>query len=145
IRLTNINGDVVHFWAPTFKWGLSIANVADFSKPPDKLSYPQQIVVAFSGIIWSRYGTVITPRNWNLIGVNMAMSGTGFYQLSRKIRQVHYQLLLSPFSNFHIDYIHNTQCTLCTYVNGSLMKFSGMTISNRVKRPIPFLPKNNAS
>lgn len=34
---------VVHFWAPTFKWGISIANIADFSKPPEKLSYPQQI------------------------------------------------------------------------------------------------------
>jgi hypothetical protein len=33
----------VHFWAPTFKWGISIANVADFSKPPEKLSYPQQL------------------------------------------------------------------------------------------------------
>ncbi|WVY93028.1 hypothetical protein V8G54_032116 [Vigna mungo] len=33
----------IHFWAPTFKWGISIANIADFSKPPEKLSYPQQI------------------------------------------------------------------------------------------------------
>ncbi|KAL5055652.1 hypothetical protein RYX36_036334, partial [Vicia faba] len=32
-----------HFWAPTFKWGISIANIADFSKPPDMISYPQQI------------------------------------------------------------------------------------------------------
>lgn len=38
---------VVHFWAPTFKWGISIANVADFSKPPEKLSYPQQIGMLF--------------------------------------------------------------------------------------------------
>lgn len=33
----------VHFWAPTFKWGISIANIADFSKPPEKISYPQQM------------------------------------------------------------------------------------------------------
>jgi hypothetical protein len=33
----------VHFWAPTFKWGISIANVADFAKPPEKISYPQQV------------------------------------------------------------------------------------------------------
>lgn len=32
----------VHFWAPTFKWVISIANVADFSKPPENISYPQQ-------------------------------------------------------------------------------------------------------
>jgi hypothetical protein len=33
----------VHFWAPTFKWGISIANIADFAKPPEKVSYPQQM------------------------------------------------------------------------------------------------------
>ncbi|CBI26693.3 hypothetical protein VitviT2T_029906 [Vitis vinifera] len=75
----------IHFWAPTFKWGLSIANAADFSKPPEELSYPLQFAVACSGLIWSRYCTVITPRNWNLLGVNAAMAGTGVYQLSRKI------------------------------------------------------------
>jgi hypothetical protein len=24
------------------KWGITVANVSDFSKPPEKLSYPQQ-------------------------------------------------------------------------------------------------------
>ena len=33
----------VHFWAPTFKWGISIANIADFAKPHEKISYPQQV------------------------------------------------------------------------------------------------------
>lgn len=99
---------VVHFWAPTFKWGISIANIADFAKPPENISYPQQIgrkdlplvsavlfsrtsvsswkfelltfsfwvidnlliqlifflcnaAVTATGVIWSRYSTVITP------------------------------------------------------------------------------------
>ncbi|KAB1212760.1 Mitochondrial pyruvate carrier 2 [Morella rubra] len=77
----------VHFWAPTFKWGISIANIADFAKPPEKLSYPQQIAVTATGVIWSRYSTVIIPKNWNLFSVNVAMAATGIYQLSRKIRQ----------------------------------------------------------
>ncbi|CAN0904811.1 Mitochondrial pyruvate carrier 4 [Linum grandiflorum] len=76
----------IHFWAPTFKWGISIANVADFAKPPEKISYPQQIAVTCTGIIWSRYSTVITPKNWNLFSVNVAMAATGMYQLSRKLR-----------------------------------------------------------
>ncbi|KAJ0045659.1 hypothetical protein Pint_04057 [Pistacia integerrima] len=75
----------VHFWAPTFKWGISVANIADFSKPPEKLSYPQQLAVTFTGLIWTRYSLVITPKNWNLFSVNVAMAGTGLYQLSRKI------------------------------------------------------------
>ncbi|XP_062192619.1 mitochondrial pyruvate carrier 4-like [Phragmites australis] len=77
----------IHFWAPTFKWGISIANIADFAKPPEKISYPQQVAVACTGIVWSRYSLVITPKNWNLFSVNVAMAGTGLYQLSRKIRQ----------------------------------------------------------
>ncbi|XP_020418596.1 mitochondrial pyruvate carrier 4 isoform X1 [Prunus persica] len=105
----------IHFWAPTFKWGISIANIADFSKPPENISYPQQIgmhllgiqvfsclclclelwyisylkycfaAVTCTGLIWSRYSMVITPKNWNLFSVNVAMAGTGLAQLSRKI------------------------------------------------------------
>ncbi|XP_051215408.1 mitochondrial pyruvate carrier 4 [Lolium perenne] len=77
----------IHFWAPTFKWGISIANIADFAKPPEKISYPQQVAVTATGVIWSRYSMVITPRNLNLFAVNVAMAGTGLYQLSRKIRK----------------------------------------------------------
>ncbi|XP_031401622.1 mitochondrial pyruvate carrier 4-like isoform X2 [Punica granatum] len=51
---------------------------------------PTISLVACSGLIWSRYSMVIIPRNLNLVGVNMAMAGTGFYQLSRKIRHDHF-------------------------------------------------------
>uniref|UniRef100_A0A0E0Q9Q8 Mitochondrial pyruvate carrier n=1 Tax=Oryza rufipogon TaxID=4529 RepID=A0A0E0Q9Q8_ORYRU len=81
-----VSSSSIHFWAPTFKWGISIANVADFAKPPEMISYPQQVVVACSGVIWARWGMVITPINWNLSSVNAAMAVTGVCQLSRKIR-----------------------------------------------------------
>ncbi|XP_020553839.1 mitochondrial pyruvate carrier 3-like [Sesamum indicum] len=74
----------IHFWAPTFKWGITIANVTDFSKPPETLSYPQQLAVAVSGLIWARYSTIVTPKNWNLFSVSVGMSATGLYQLARK-------------------------------------------------------------
>ncbi|XP_010538750.1 PREDICTED: mitochondrial pyruvate carrier 4-like [Tarenaya hassleriana] len=76
----------IFFWAPAFKWGLTIANVVDFEKPPDELSYPQQTAVAASSIIWTRYSTVITPKNWNLFGVSLATAGTCLYQISRKLK-----------------------------------------------------------
>ncbi|KAJ7568926.1 hypothetical protein O6H91_01G053400 [Diphasiastrum complanatum] len=81
----------IHFWAPTFKWGITIANIADFSKPPEKLSYPQQLAVTATGVTWSRYSTVIRPKNWNLFTVNVFMGATGIYQLSRKIKQDYFQ------------------------------------------------------
>ncbi|XP_061340778.1 mitochondrial pyruvate carrier 4 isoform X2 [Gastrolobium bilobum] len=67
-------------------WNHPAGPKTNFSKPPEKLSYPQQIAVTATGLIWSRYSTVITPKNWNLFSVNVAMAGTGIYQLSRKLR-----------------------------------------------------------
>ncbi|OEL34628.1 Mitochondrial pyruvate carrier 4 [Dichanthelium oligosanthes] len=55
--------ETIHFWAPTFKWCLNVANVADFVKPPEEISYPQQLALGTSGLIWARYSMVITPVN----------------------------------------------------------------------------------
>jgi hypothetical protein len=74
----------IHFWAPTFKWGISIANIADLQRPADKISVPQQCAIAATGVIWSRYSTQITPVNYNLLAVNIFMAATGSYQLYRK-------------------------------------------------------------
>mmetsp|Transcript_27267 Transcript_27267/g.73691 ORF Transcript_27267/g.73691 Transcript_27267/m.73691 type:complete len:112 (+) Transcript_27267:118-453(+) len=75
----------IHFWAPTFKWGISIANIADLQRPPEKVSYPQQLAITATGLIWSRYSTQITPVNYNLLAVNVFMAITGSYQLFRKM------------------------------------------------------------
>eukprot|EP00850_Spirogloea_muscicola_P012394 SM000080S22909 [mRNA] locus=s80:26269:33483:+ [translate_table: standard] len=67
------------------RWGISFANIADFAKPPEKISLPQQCAVTATGVIWSRYSMVIIPKNWNLLSVNVFMAGTGLYQLQRKL------------------------------------------------------------
>ncbi|OMO62970.1 hypothetical protein COLO4_32797 [Corchorus olitorius] len=77
----------IHFWAPTFKWCINIANLVDIStRPAETVSCPQQAALACSGLIWARYSTVITPKNWNLFGVSIAMVATASYQLSRKLQ-----------------------------------------------------------
>lgn len=76
---------LVHFWAPIMKWGISLANLADMRRSPETISLPQQTAVALTGLIWSRYSLIITPKNWNLFAVNMFMGGTGLTQLYRKI------------------------------------------------------------
>jgi len=75
----------IFFWAPTFKWGLIAANIADMKKPASTVSIPQQTAVAGTGAIWVRYSTQIIPVNYNLMLVNMWMVGTGGYQLFRKL------------------------------------------------------------
>ena len=32
----------IHFWAPTAKWLISAANIADVNRPVEKMSKPQQ-------------------------------------------------------------------------------------------------------
>eukprot|EP01138_Halocafeteria_seosinensis_P005996 gb/GECG01006129.1/.p1 GENE.gb/GECG01006129.1/~~gb/GECG01006129.1/.p1 ORF type:complete len:123 (+),score=7.37 gb/GECG01006129.1/:1-369(+) len=73
----------IHFWAPSFKWCISIANIADLNRPAEKISMPQQTAVTATGLLWSRYSMVITPKNWNLFSVNVFMAATGLYQLTR--------------------------------------------------------------
>lgn len=74
----------IHFWAPALKWGICIANLVDMKKQKaENISVPQQTAVALTGIIWSRYSTVITPKNWSLFSVNLAMAITGSIQLYR--------------------------------------------------------------
>eukprot|EP00210_Caulerpa_lentillifera_P008203 g7832.t2 len=80
------SASLVFFWAPTWKWGISIANIADITRPPETISYPQQCAIAATGLIWSRYSMVITPVNYNLLAVNAFMAVTGLYQLYRKAR-----------------------------------------------------------
>ena len=43
------------------QWGITFANISDFKRPPELLSYPQQIAVTATGLIWTRYSTVISP------------------------------------------------------------------------------------
>ncbi|PON44610.1 Mitochondrial pyruvate carrier [Trema orientale] len=76
----------IHFWAPTFKWGITIANILDSTKPPEELSYPQQAALTCSGLVWAKYSTVITPKNWTLFSVSIGMAATAGYQLARKIQ-----------------------------------------------------------
>jgi hypothetical protein len=76
----------VFFLAPTWKWAISLANISDFQKPEDQISYPQQSAVTLTGLIWTRFSTQIIPVNYNLMTVNAFMALTGIYQLQRKIR-----------------------------------------------------------
>ncbi|WRX26708.1 Mitochondrial pyruvate carrier - like 4 [Theobroma cacao] len=110
----------IHFWAPTFKWGISIANVADFSKPPENLSYPQQVAVTCTGIIWSRYSTVITPIHTLLEEIEKKKSwgeikgdeGCLFAHLDHCLNT---NLFSSFYTSLH-DSAHNIICTVEIWV-----------------------------
>jgi mitochondrial pyruvate carrier 2 len=74
----------IFFWAPTFKWGISLANISDLQRNPEEVSLPMQLAVTATGLIWSKYSLDITPKNYNLLAVNAFMALTGMMQLYRK-------------------------------------------------------------
>ncbi len=45
----------VFFWAPTMKWGLVFASIADMRKPAEHISVPQTTALATTGLIWSKF------------------------------------------------------------------------------------------
>ncbi|KAJ2000468.1 Mitochondrial pyruvate carrier subunit [Coemansia thaxteri] len=73
----------IHFWAPAMKWGLVIAGLGDLARPVDQISVRQQLSLAATGIIWTRWSTIITPKNYSLATVNFFVGCTAAYQLAR--------------------------------------------------------------
>ncbi|CCD66421.1 putative mitochondrial pyruvate carrier 2 [Caenorhabditis elegans] len=73
----------VFFWAPTIKWTLIGAGLADLARPADKLSLYQNSALFATGAIWTRYCLVITPINYYLSSVNFFVMCTGLAQLCR--------------------------------------------------------------
>ncbi|KAJ2450255.1 Mitochondrial pyruvate carrier subunit [Coemansia sp. RSA 2336] len=73
----------IHFWAPAMKWGLVIAGLGDLARPVDQISVKQQLSLAATGLIWTRWSTIITPKNYSLATVNFFVGCTAAYQLAR--------------------------------------------------------------
>jgi hypothetical protein len=44
----------VFFWAPTMKWGLVIAGLADINRPPELISTGTTCALTATGFIWAR-------------------------------------------------------------------------------------------
>ncbi|KAI2634877.1 UPF0041-domain-containing protein [Hypomontagnella submonticulosa] len=73
----------VHFWAPVMKWVLVLAGVSDFARPAEKLSLTQNGALTATGLIWTRWCFVITPKNYLLAAVNFFLGCVGITQVCR--------------------------------------------------------------
>lgn len=73
----------VHFWAPVMKWALVIAGIADFARPAEKLSLQQNGALTATGLIWTRWCLIITPKNYLLAAVNFFLGAVGVVQCTR--------------------------------------------------------------
>lgn len=71
------------------QWSLVIAGINDLQRPVEKISGTQQIALFCTGAIWTRWCTIIKPKNYLLASVNFFLGGVAGYQLTRVFR---YQL-----------------------------------------------------
>jgi len=76
----------IHFWAPNFKWALSINNLLDYDRPTDKISLSMTSALTLTGTIFMRWSFVITPVNYSLFFVNLVLSSSSGYHLCRKLK-----------------------------------------------------------
>ncbi|KAM6484400.1 hypothetical protein HDV62DRAFT_355615 [Trichoderma sp. SZMC 28011] len=73
----------VHFWAPVMKWALVLAGISDLARPAEKLSFAQNFSLMCTGLIWTRWCFVITPKNMLLAAVNFFLALVGIAQITR--------------------------------------------------------------
>lgn len=76
----------VHFWAPMSKWFISGASFMELHRPTDKISLPQYTALTLTGFFFSRYALLVTPINYTLCSVNIALFGSSAWHLGRKIK-----------------------------------------------------------
>lgn len=76
----------VHFWAPMSKWLISGASFIEYDRPTDKISISQYTALTMTGLFFSRYAMLVTPINYLLCSVNIALFGSSGYHLCRKIK-----------------------------------------------------------
>lgn len=76
----------VHFWAPMSKWLISGASFLDLNRPTDQVSISQYTALTATGIFFSRYAMLVSPVNYMLCSVNIALFGSSAWHLGRKIK-----------------------------------------------------------
>lgn len=75
-----------HFWAPMSKWAISGASMLDLHRPTDKISLAQYSALTATGAIFSVYALKVTPVNYMLCAVNIAMFASSAWHLGRKVK-----------------------------------------------------------
>lgn len=76
----------VHFWAPMSKWFISGASFLELDRPTDKISLPQYTALTITGLFFTRYALLVTPINYTLCSVNIALFLSSGWHLGRKIQ-----------------------------------------------------------
>jgi hypothetical protein len=75
--------------APAWKWGLAITPLYGIIigvPGVENVDMNQSLALAFTGVVWSYYATLVRPRANLLLAVNIALLGVNGYNVVRKYR-----------------------------------------------------------
>ncbi|XP_022933393.1 mitochondrial pyruvate carrier 1-like [Cucurbita moschata] len=72
-----------HFWGPAANFGFVVAGLADVKKPADKISGKMTAVLCVYSLSGMRFGYMVRPRNYLLMGCHAANETVQLYLLSR--------------------------------------------------------------
>lgn len=76
----------IHFWAPMSKWMISGASLWEYDRPTEKISISQYSSLTLCGVIQSWYPLLVTPVNYMLTSVNLALLLSSGWHLGRKLK-----------------------------------------------------------
>ncbi|KAG2392503.1 hypothetical protein C9374_011228 [Naegleria lovaniensis] len=77
-----------HFWGPVANWGIALAGLADYKRPPEKVSGPMTVALCAYSAVFMRFAWMVKPRNMLLLYCHVVNESVQLYHLSRKI---HYE------------------------------------------------------
>ena len=80
----------VHFWAPMSKWLISGASLVDYDRPVERISISQYSSLSLCGCIHAWYALLVTPVNYMLCSVNIALLLFSGWHLGRKLKADYY-------------------------------------------------------
>lgn len=65
---------------------ISGASMLDLNRPTDQISLPQYAALTATGFFFTRYALLVTPINYLLCSVNVALFLSSFWHFGRKIK-----------------------------------------------------------
>jgi hypothetical protein len=68
------------------KWMISGASFMELDRPTEKISLPQYTALTLTGFFFTRYALLVTPINYTLCSVNIALFVSSAWHLGRKLK-----------------------------------------------------------
>lgn len=80
---SHVGPKTTHFWGPVANFGFVAAGLADVRKPADMISGRMTSVLCVYSLLCMRFGYMVRPRNYLLMGCHAANETVQLYLLSR--------------------------------------------------------------